>query len=281
MNELIFTAAMAARLEQALELLTLPTMAAEVVSRFEQAGCGEALAVLLELCELELVGRAERRLERRRRCAKLPSAKTFESFDERWLSSSLVRRLHELRSGEFLDRAGNVLLVGPAASGKTHAACALGHALVQAGRAVQFVPAYQLVEQLLLAKRQLGLARALRRLEAYELLVLDDLGSAAHSAEQAEVLFTLVAERYERRSLLITSRFPLSTWQRVFGRPVMATAALERLVHHSVILEFHLPRCQLELAMTRRAEQPAERQRPDEQDRAQQPQQPSLPGHDS
>lgn len=268
MSKLIFTAAMAERLERMLEMLTLPTMAAEAVSRFEQAGCGEALAILLELCELEAARRAERRLERRRRGSKLPSAKTFDCFDDERLPGSLVRRLHELRNGEFLDRAVNVLAIGPSASGKTHAACALGHALVQVGRSVLFVPAYRLVEQLLLAKRQLALARALRRLDAYELLVLDDLGSVPHSTEQAEVLFTLVAERYERRSLLITSRFALSSWQRLFGRRVMATAALDRLVHHSVILEFRVPSHQLELAMTRRADRAAERQPLGEQDHA-------------
>jgi DNA replication protein DnaC len=282
MSKPIFTATMAERLEQVLKLLKLPAMAVEIVNRFEQAGYGEALAVLLELCERELAHRVERRLERRLRDSKLPSAKTFESFDERWLPSSLLGRLHELRSGEFLDRAVNVLLIGPSASGKTHAASALGHALVQAGRSVLFVPAYQLVEQLLLAKRQLTLARALRKLDSYELIVLDDLGSAPHNAEQAEVLFTLVAERFERRSLLITSRFPLSGWQRVFGKPVMATAALDRLVHHSVILEFRMPSCQLELAATRRNDYPDERQRSSEQITGERhKQQPAPHGHDN
>lgn len=122
--------------------------------------------------------------------------------------------------------------------GKSHAACALGHALVQAGHSVLFAPTYQLVQDLLAAKRNLLLPRMLRSLDAFELLILDDIGYVQQTPEEAEVLFTLMAERYERRSMLITSNLVFSEWDRIFKNPMTTVAAVDRLVHHSVILEF-------------------------------------------
>ena len=125
--------------------------------------------------------------------------------------------------------------------GKSHAACALGHALIERGHSVLFRPAYQLVQELLAAKRDLTLPRQLRRLDAAELLILDDIGYVKQSAEEAEVLFTLIAQRYERRSVMITSNLVFSEWERIFKEPMATAAAIDRLVHHSVILEFNAP----------------------------------------
>jgi DNA replication protein DnaC len=143
--------------------------------------------------------------------------------------------------GDFLERAVNVLCFGLPGTGKSHGACALGHALVEAGHAVLFTPTYQLVQELLSAKRTLTLPRALRKLDLFELVILDDLGYVAQSPEEAEVLFTLLAERYERKSVLITSNLVFSHWDRIFGNPMATAAAVDRLVHHSVILEFDVP----------------------------------------
>jgi DNA replication protein DnaC len=159
--------------------------------------------------------------------------------------------LHELSTGNFLDRAANVLAFGLPGVGKTHAACALGHALVQAGRAVLFTPTYQLVQDLLAAKRDLVLPRALRRLDVFELLILDDIGYVQQSPDEIEVLFTLMAERYERRSMLITSNLVFSEWERIFKNPMTTAAAIDRLVHHSVILEFDVPSYRTEDAKKR------------------------------
>jgi DNA replication protein DnaC len=134
-----------------------------------------------------------------------------------------------------------LLAFGPPGVGKSHAACALGHALVQGGHAVLFRPAYQLVQELLAAKRDLTLPRLLRRLDAAELLILDDIGYVKQSAEEAEVLFTLIAQRYERRSVMITSNLVFSEWERIFKEPMATAAAIDRLVHHSTILEFNAP----------------------------------------
>ena len=126
-------------------------------------------------------------------------------------------------------------------TGKTHAMRAIGHRLVQAGRSVLFIPAYRLVQDMLAAKRDLDLLRMLRKLDNFDLLVIDDLGYLPQGAQESEVLFTLIAERYERRSLGITSNLVFSEWEKVFANPMATAAAIDRIVHHSVILEFDLP----------------------------------------
>ncbi len=159
-------------------------------------------------------------------------------LDEARLPRTVMAKLHELASGEFLDRADNVLCFGLPGRGKTHAAAALGHALVRCGRSVLFLPTFRLVQDLLAAKRELAFPRALRKLDAYDLLILDDIGYVQQSADEVEVLFTLMAERYERRSLLITGNLVFGEWDRIFKNPMTTAAAIDRLVYRSVILEF-------------------------------------------
>lgn len=216
----------------------LPTVAAELVHRLQQAEHDAVLPVLLEVFEQEREDRRHRRVERLRRASKLPPGKTFDSFDDKRLSVPLARKLRELARGDFLEQAVNVLAFGLPGTGKTHSACALGHALVEAGHSVLFTPTYKLVQQLLAAKRDLELPKALRRLDSYELIILDDIGYVQQDTDQIEVLFTLMAERYERRSMLITSNLVFSQWDRIFRDPMTTAAAIDRLVHHSVILEF-------------------------------------------
>jgi len=229
------------QLTELLKGFKLTTMASELVVRLEDAGHEASLPVLLEVFEMEREARWERRVTRLTRASKLPSAKTFDTFDMNRLPRPLARQLRELAGGDFLDRAVNVLAFGLPGTGKTHAACALGHALVQAGHAVLFTPTFQLVQSLLVAKRELELARALRKLDRYSLVVMDDIGYVQQSPEEMEVLFTLLAERYERRSTLITSNLVFSQWDRIFQNPMTTAAAIDRLVHHSVILEFDVP----------------------------------------
>ena len=126
-------------------------------------------------------------------------------------------------------------------TGKTHALCAVGHRLVETGHSVLFTPAYQLVQELLAAKRDLDLPRALRKLDNFDFLIIDDLGYLPQGTEESEVLFTLMAERYERRSLGISSNLVFSEWDRIFQNPMATAAAIDRIVHHSVILEISVP----------------------------------------
>ena len=186
-----------------------------------------------------------------RRASKLPPGKTFDTLDEGRLPPALVRRLHELADGDFLDDATNVLAFGLPGVGKSHAMCAVGHALIDRGHAVLFMPTYSLVQELLAAKRNLELPRALRKLDHFAVLILDDVGYIQQSPEEAEILFTLLAERYERRSVFITSNLIFAQWDRIFRDQMATAAAIDRLVHHSVLLEFDVPSFRTEHAKRR------------------------------
>ena len=216
----------------------LPTIAEELAPRLIEAGHTDALDVVHEVFVAEADDRHERRVNRLRRRARLPPGKTLDTFDNKRLPRPLTKTIGELAEGAFLDRAANVLAFGLPGTGKTHAAAAIGHALVERGHSVLFVPTFKLVQDLLAAKRDLELPRALRKLDSYELLILDDIGYVQQDADEIEVLFTLMAERYERRSMLITSNLVFSQWDRIFKNPMTTAAAVDRLVHHSVILEF-------------------------------------------
>ena len=233
-----FTPEMATRIQELLARFKLPTCAVEAVRRFTDAGHDAALPTLLAVLEAEADERGQRRTQRLLRASRLPPAKTFETLDRARLPRPVLAKLDELATGTFLEHAHNVLCFGLPGRGKTHAAVALGHALVQRGHSVLFSPTFRLVQDLLAAKRDLSLPRALQRLDAFDLLILDDIGYVQQSADKVEVLFTLMAERYERRSLLITSNLVFGEWDRIFKNPMTTAAAIDRLVHHSVILEF-------------------------------------------
>lgn len=223
------------------EAMRCRVAAAEMAPRLRAEGLDAALPVVHEVLLAEHEDRTSRRVERLRKASKLPLGKTLEAFDMTRLPPKVSRTLRELARGDFLERAINVLAFGLPGTGKTHAACALGHALVEAGHSVLFAPTFRIVQDLLAAKRDLALHRALRKLDRYELLILDDLGYVQQDPDEMEVLFTLLAERYERRSLLITSNLVFSAWDRIFKNPMTTAAAIDRLVHHSTILEFDVP----------------------------------------
>ncbi len=218
--------------------LKLPLAAEELARRLTEAGRADALPMVLGVLELEAGDRHERKVARLLKASHLPAAKTLATLDETVLPRPLMHKLHQLSEGAFVDEATNVLLFGLPGVGKTHAACALGHALVQKGRTVLFTPTFRLVQELLAAKRDLALPRALRKLDLFDVLILDDIGYVQQAPEEVEVLFTLLPERYERRSLVITSNLVFSEWDRVFKNPMTTAAAIDRLVHHAVILEF-------------------------------------------
>lgn len=233
-----FTPDMSARLCELLTRFKLPTFASQVVERFTQSGNDGALPTLLEVAEAESDERAQRRCSRLLKASRLPPGKTFATLEDARLPRPVAAKLRELAEGDFVERADNVLCFGLPGRGKSHAAAALGHALVERGHSVLFTPTYRLVQDLLAAKRDLALPRALEKLDAFECLILDDIGYVQQAADEVEVLFTLLAERYERRSLVITSNLVFGEWDRIFKNPMTTQAAIDRLVHHSAILEF-------------------------------------------
>ena len=203
---------------------------------------------LLSLCELELNQREKKRIEKLLLASKLPRDKTVSTFEKQRLKKNLERQFAALAEGDFLDRRENVLVFGSPGSGKTHLLCALGHELVKKGRPVYFTPCVLLVQRLLLAKSEFWLERELKRLDKFEALIIDDIGYVQQSREEMEVLFTLLAHRYERRSVLLTSNLVFSQWEQIFKDPMTTAAAIDRLVHHSVILELNLPSYRMEAA---------------------------------
>jgi DNA replication protein DnaC len=230
----------------------LTTVARELVSRFTEADQAQTLPLLLDVLDLEAQERRERRIARLRRASKLPPGKTFETLQEARFPAALVRRLHELAEGDFVDEATNVLAFGLPGVGKSHAMCAVAHGLLERGHSVLFVPTYSLVQDLLVAKRDLELPRALRKLDNFEVVILDDLGYIQQSPEEAEVLFTLLAERYERRSVILTSNLVFGEWDRIFRDQMATAAAIDRLIHHSVLLEFDVLSFRAEVAAGRK-----------------------------
>ncbi len=193
---------------------------------------------LCDLLEQEMEGRRRRRINRLQKAAKLPVEKTLATFDQERLPLRLRRLLPQLCNGEFVDRTENILVFGLPGRGKTHFAAAVGHELVNNGRSVLFTPTYRLVDRLLRARRDLELESELRRLDRFEVLIMDDIGYVQQSRDEMEVLFTLQAERYERRSVVITSNLVFSQWGQIFKNPMTTAAAIDRVVHHSIIVEF-------------------------------------------
>lgn len=195
---------------------------------------------LFELMSAEQEARRENRIARLRRESKLPLEKNLESFEMKRLPGPLAAQVRTLLDGSFLDRRENVLAFGNPGSGKTHLVCAIGQELIQQGRRVYFCPCSLLVQELLIAKRDLKLSRVLKSFLRYDAVIIDDIGYVQQSREEMEVLFTFLAERYERGSVMITSNLPFSGWEAIFKDPMTTAAAIDRLVHHSVILELNL-----------------------------------------
>lgn len=227
-------------IRQHLQILRMPT-AVQIVEDLLATGLREDWSLenfLSELLEQEMEGRSQRRIERLQKAARLPAGKTLANFDQERLPLRLRRLLPQLCTGEFVDRVENLFVFGLPGRGKTHFAAAVGHELVNIGRSVFFTPTYRLVDSLLRAKRDLLLEQELRHLDRFEVLILDDIGYVQQSRDEMEVLFTLLAERYERRSVVITSNLVFSQWDQIFKDPMTTAAAIDRVVHHSIIVEF-------------------------------------------
>lgn len=201
---------------------------------------------LLEVFEREIEARRQGRIERYLRESGLPLEKTMASFDRSRLPQKVEAHINLLVEGTFLDRAENVLAFGNPGSGKTHLLCAIAHELIHKGRRILFTSCNVLVEGLLAAKKDLKLTSALKRLGRYDAVVIDDIGYVQQSREEMEVLFTFMANRYEKASIMVTSNLPFSKWERIFKDPMTTAAAIDRVVHHSIILELNIASFRLE-----------------------------------
>jgi DNA replication protein DnaC len=197
---------------------------------------------LLEVISRECEQRRKSRVQRLLRESALPLEKSLENFNVKRLPSKAQRQLRTLLEGGFLDRKENVLVFGSPGSGKSHLLTALAQDLVVAReRRMHFTKCSLLMQDLLAAKRDLRLSREIKRLGRYEGLIIDDLGYIQQTRDDMEVVFTLLAERYERGSVLMTSNLQFSKWEGIFKDAMMTAAAIDRLVHHCVIIELNIP----------------------------------------
>lgn len=249
-----------ARLIGSLKDLHLPAMRESFGTVAEQAR-QESLSYeryLLELTDRENEQRKYNRVNRLLKDSRLPLEKSLTTFELKRLPAKVVQQVRGLLTGEFVDRRENVLAFGAPGSGKTHLLTAVCQELVRQGRRVYFQRCSLLVQELLQAKQDLRLPRALKKLAGYEVVMVDDLGYVQQNREEMEVLFTLLAERYERGSVMLTSNLPFSKWEQIFRDPMTTAAAIDRLVHHSVIVELNLPSYRAEQAKQTKSAKPPE-----------------------
>jgi DNA replication protein DnaC len=235
---------------ECLKELHLPALRAgyEELARQAQQESLSYEQYLLGLVQRECQERRNKRVERWLHASRLPLEKSWQGLDLKRLPAKVVQQARTLLEGSFVQRCENVLVFGQPGSGKTHLLCAIGQELVRGGQRVLFVKCGLLVQQLLAAKRDLKLSRLLKQLAGYPALIVDDLGYVQQSREEMEVLFLLLAERYERGSVLLTSNLPFSGWEAIFKDAMTTAAAIDRLVHHSVILELNVPSYRAEQA---------------------------------
>jgi DNA replication protein DnaC len=228
-----------AALVMLLRALKLPTIAqhAEEIAQLAERGGWTFVRYLHHLVELEVHERRRRRIERNLRSAGLPSDKTLATLNRSRLPIKIAKMLPTLCEGAFVESGDNLLAFGLPGRGKTHLVCAIGYELIQRGYRVLFVATYALVQRLLVAKRELRLEDELAVLDGFDAVICDDIGYVQQNREEMEVLFTFLAERYERRTVIITSNLVFSEWDRIFKDPMTTAAAIDRLVHHAIVLE--------------------------------------------
>jgi len=194
---------------------------------------------LFELTESEIFTRRENKVKRLLKESKLPTSKTRDTFDFSLVAKKAKAKYELLRSGNFLNKAENVLLFGNPGSGKTHFVCALAREMIEMRKKVLFFTCNTLVQNLLIAKKELRINNYLKKLSRIDLIIIDDIGYVQQNRAEMEVLFTFLADRYEAGSIMITSNLPFSKWEQIFKDPMTTIAAIDRLVHHSVIVELN------------------------------------------
>lgn len=194
---------------------------------------------LASLAELELAERDARRILRHLQQSRLPGGKTLGTLDFKALPGVTRAHIEALAAGDWVETGANLLAIGNSGAGKTHVLCAIGHALVEAGKRVLYASTTDMVQKLQAARRDLALEAALAKLDKFDLIILDDITYAQKDQAESSVLFELIARRYETRSLAIAANQPFSAWDKVFPDQAVTVAAIDRLVHHATILEMN------------------------------------------
>ncbi len=223
-----------------LKQLKLSTIAAhweKYLDYAEQRGWSPA-QYLTVLCEEEINGRYTRRIARYLKESKLPIGKSLSSFDFNHLPEMNAGKIEVLASDpSWVNRGENLLFFGPSGTGKTHLAAAICNGLIEQNVRVRYYQATALVQELQRARKGLELEKIFARLDRYAVIILDDIGYVKKSESETHVLFELIAHRYESKSLIITSNHPFSEWDQIFADSIMTVAAIDRLVHHAMIIE--------------------------------------------
>lgn len=206
------------------------------------------LDYLKDLLEIERVQRREKSIERHLRESRLPLEKNFASLDMKRFGRKIGQQMKVLRDGSFIGRCENIIAFGMPGNGKSHLLAALGQELVRSGKRVYFSTCCLLVQQLLRAKKELLLDKHLKKLSCFDAIIIDDIGYVQHNRDEMEVLFSLLAARYEKGSVMITTNLQFSKWESIFKDPMTTAAAIDRLIHHCVILEIDVPSYRMEYA---------------------------------
>lgn len=245
-----------AKIDAGLKALHLSLMK-EVYQPLATKAAAEAVTYeqyLYWLIEQEEESRRIKRIDRRLEEAKLPLSKTLQGFELRRFPQKLACQINGLITGDFIRQKENLLVFGNPGSGKTHLLAAIGQELIRHhGMRIQFIPSNRLLQELLLAKKNLQLTKVIKKMSSYDGIILDDIGYVQQTHAEVEVLFTLISECYEKTSLLMTSNLPFSKWDQIFKDPIMTTAAIDRLIHHSVILEMNVPSYRMEKSKEKKA----------------------------
>lgn len=236
-------------LETGLIDLRLPVMK-QIYKTLAQRAVSEGISYeqyLSWLVEQEREDKRVKRIERKLEESKLPLLKTLSSFDVKRFPQKLGGQIQGLMNGDFIRQKENLLVFGNPGSGKTHLLAAIGQELIRKqDMRIQFVTSHRLLQELLLCKRSLQLSKSLKKWSSYDGLIIDDIGYVQQDKEEMEVLFALISECYEKTSILISSNLPFSKWDQIFKDPMMASAAIDRLIHHCVILEMNVSSYRME-----------------------------------
>jgi DNA replication protein DnaC len=221
---------------RALKLSTMAESFSDVALKAVRNGLSHE-AFLHELVRLECEAREQRRRARLLQESGLPREKSFRTLQLGAFPPLIRQQIERLRSDAFVQQAINVVVVGKPGAGKSHLLASLGHALIEQGYGVLWRSTAQLMQRLLAAKRDLRLPQELAKLDRYACLILDDIGYVQHDQDEMEILFTLLSERYERKTVMISTNLVFSEWTRIFKSPMTTMAAIDRVVHHCVIVD--------------------------------------------